>query len=147
MKGSAFTFEVSKSASKSEIERIVEKKFKVDVLSVKTVTLHGKKKSMKSRRGSYTTPGLKKAIVTLKRGQKIAIFEAPVEKEEVTVTTAEGPLRQRSEASEVLTTTKERKSLLKGTKVKIEKNEMAAKATEQRESRQTDKGGKKKGEG
>lgn len=137
MKSGAFTFEVSKSASKPEIERIVEKKFKVDVLSVKTITLHGKSKSMRNRRGFYTTSDIKKAIVTLKKGQKIAIFENTGEKEEVTVTTAEG---------EVLTKTKEKKSLLRGTKVKIEKTEEAAKATEQRETRQTDKGGKQKGE-
>jgi hypothetical protein len=54
-------------------------------------------------------------LVQLKNGQTIGYFEAttPESEEEVVVTTAEG---------EPITTVKEKKSLLKGTKVKIEKD-------------------------
>lgn len=54
----------------------------------------------------------KKALVKIKPGQKIALFEAAPEEKEVKVTTVEG---------EQVATIKEKKSLLKGTKVKIEK--------------------------
>ena len=113
--GGLYTFEVVKSATKAEIEKIVKEKFKVDVLDVKTINQKGKKKLQRGRRGYYVTGAVKKAIVRLKSGQKIALFEQAVAEpeEEVTVTTAEG---------ESIAKVKEKKSLLGRTKVKIEKD-------------------------
>ena len=118
VKSNFYTFEISKSVNKRSIGRIVEDKFKVGVLSVQIVNLHSKIKAQRTRKGFFKTRSSKKAIVKIKSGQKIPIFETLSEeenKEEVTVRTAEG---------EPLTTTvKEKKSLLKGTKVKIEKEQ------------------------
>lgn len=110
-KQSFYTFEVSKTLNKNEIARLVHLKFGVDVASVRTVTLPAKQKPQRSRRGFYTKTGLKKAIVILKNNQKIALFETVNNVDnEATVTTDGGEA-----------TVKEKKSLLKGTKVKVEK--------------------------
>jgi len=66
-------FEVDRSANKIEIKDAVEHIFKVDVLGVSTVNMKGKKK----RVGRYFTQGSdwKKAIVTIKPGQRVEFFE------------------------------------------------------------------------
>ncbi len=66
-------FEVARSANKIEIKEAVEKIFKVDVLDVATMSMKGKKK----RVGRYFTqlPDWKKAVVTVKPGQRVEFFE------------------------------------------------------------------------
>lgn len=104
-----FSFLVDKNALKPQIAKAVKDKFSVDVLSVKTINIKGVRKMQRRVRGYYQTKGFKKAMVQLKKGQKIAIFETP--KEEVTVTTGEGePIIM-----------KEKKDILRRTKVKVEK--------------------------
>ena len=108
-----YTFEVDKDVTKDQIKKLVSEKFKVTAVDVKIVNKKGKRKLQRSRRGYYQASGIKKAIVKLKKGQKIALFEqSQPEEEEVTVTTAEG---------EPVTKIKEKKSLLRGTKIKVEK--------------------------
>lgn len=108
-----YTFEVDRNTTKEQIARLVMEMFKVDVETVKTINVKGKTKLQRSRKGYFTTSPIKKALVQVKKGQKIALFEniREEEKEEVTVTTAEG--------EPVII--KEKKSMLRGTKVKIEK--------------------------
>lgn len=67
------TFIVEKSANKVEIKRAVEDVFKVSVLEVNTINMRGKLKRM----GRFTgrRPDWKKAIVTLKEGDRIEYFE------------------------------------------------------------------------
>jgi large subunit ribosomal protein L23 len=67
------TFLVDLDANKIEIKRTVEALFKVTVLQVRTLTTLGKKKRM----GRYTgkRPDWKKAVVSLKAGDKIEYFE------------------------------------------------------------------------
>lgn len=67
------TFEVDPKANKIEIRKAVELIFKVDVLKVRTIRMEGKRK----RVGRYRTkrPDWKKAIVTIKPGQKVELFE------------------------------------------------------------------------
>lgn len=67
-----YTFWVNTEANKIEIKYAVEKMFKVKVDDVRTMTVKGKEK----RQGRYTgmTPDRKKAIVTLKPGNKIEGF-------------------------------------------------------------------------
>lgn len=115
IKSDFYTFEVTKDATKNQIARIVKKKFNVDVEEVRTIILKGKVKSQRTRRGSFTKSDTKKALVKVKKGQKIAIFEqAEADKEDkVVIRTAEG--------EPVTVERKEKKSLLSGTKVKIEK--------------------------
>jgi large subunit ribosomal protein L23 len=72
-----YAFEVDLNANKIEIARAVEKKFNVTVLSVRTMRSKGKRKAQMTKRGRI--PGrrsdYKKAIVTLKQGDKIDFFE------------------------------------------------------------------------
>jgi large subunit ribosomal protein L23 len=73
MEQNKYTFLVDKRANKIEIKKAVEELFKVTVLEVRTMTVRGKMK----RVGRFTgkTPDRKKAVVTLKAGDKIAVFE------------------------------------------------------------------------
>ncbi len=120
VKNGFYTFVVGADATKQGVARLVKERFKVDVVSVRVVNVVGKKKSQKTRKGYYLTASIKKAIVKLKSGQKIPLFEAPASDaasavEEVTVRTAEGgPIAK----------TREKKSLLRGTKVKIEEAQL-----------------------
>ena len=72
-----FSFEVSLDANKIQIAQAVEKKFKVTVTSVRTLTVKGKRKTQLTRRGRFEgrKNTWKKAIVTLKEGDKIDYFE------------------------------------------------------------------------
>ena len=62
-------FKVSKSASKKSIKKSIEKIFKVNVIKINTINLKGKNKIVRNRKSK--TPGYKKAIITLKKGQSI----------------------------------------------------------------------------
>ncbi len=110
IKKNFYTFAVDKRSTKKQISKVVAEKFSVDVIAVKTVSLPAKRKMQRARRGYFEVSGTKKAIVQLKKGQKIALFEAPAEEKEVEVRTVEGE-----------PVVKEKKSLLSGTKVRIEK--------------------------
>lgn len=70
---SKYVFEVKKDANKVEIARAVEALFKVTVVSVNTITVPGKLK--RQGRSQGMTPEWKKAIVTLKSGDRIPLFE------------------------------------------------------------------------
>jgi large subunit ribosomal protein L23 len=69
-----YTFRVAKDANKIEIAQAVEKMFKVDVVKVNTLNVRGKKRRMGRFREGRTSDW-KKAIVTLKSGQTITLFE------------------------------------------------------------------------
>ncbi len=60
-------------AHKTEIRQAVEEMFDVTVTDVRTVTVQSKPKRRGYTRG--TRPGWKKAIVELKPGDKIELFE------------------------------------------------------------------------
>ena len=68
-----YAFLVDNRANKDEIKRAVEEIFKVKVLAVNTSYLRGKIKRM--GRHSGKTPDMKKAVLTVKEGDKIEIFE------------------------------------------------------------------------
>lgn len=74
-----FTFEVHPNATKILIKAAVEDAFGVNVLAVHTLNVKPKAKTRMIRRGSGRIHGssraVKKAIVTLKDGQRIDIFE------------------------------------------------------------------------
>ena len=67
------TFAVDVNANKIEIKQAVEEMFKVTVLGVNTIKQRGKEKRM--GRHSGRRPDWKKAIVTLKEGDRIEYFE------------------------------------------------------------------------
>jgi large subunit ribosomal protein L23 len=66
-------FEVDRNANKIQIKQAVEQIFKVDVLEVTTSNVKGKVK----RVGRYLTqePAWKRAVVTIKPGQRVQFFE------------------------------------------------------------------------
>lgn len=68
-----YTFYVDKKANKIEIKRAVEELFNVKVLAVNTMNVKGKKKRV--GRSIGLTSERKKAIVTLRPGDRIDIFE------------------------------------------------------------------------
>jgi len=68
-----YVFEVAEEANKHQIKQAVEKAFKVKVVLVNVMTVPGKTKRVGRR--MVLTPSHKKAIVTLKSGDKIELFE------------------------------------------------------------------------
>lgn len=69
-----YAFEVGGRANKMQIKNAVEEAFKVTVTGVNVVTMRGKSKRV-GRRIVAISPW-KKAIVTLKVGDKIDLFES-----------------------------------------------------------------------
>jgi len=70
---SKYAFEVAGKATKNLVKQAVEMAFKVKVVSVNIMTVPGKTKRMGKR--LVTGSSWKKAIVTLKPGNKIEFFE------------------------------------------------------------------------
>ena len=68
-----YTFKVHRDAHKTQVRQAVEQLFDVSVVSVNIVKVQPKPK----RRGAYLgiRPGWKKAVVQLKAGDSIEIFE------------------------------------------------------------------------
>jgi len=68
-----YAFEVAGGANKPQVKQAVEKAFKVKVNAVNVITVPGKMRRV--GRQIVLTKSWKKAIVTLKPGDKIEIFE------------------------------------------------------------------------
>ena len=68
-----YSFEVARSANKTDIGRAIEQIFKVTVTEVHTLNVRGKLRRRGQRFG-YTADW-KKAIVTLAEGDRIELFE------------------------------------------------------------------------
>ena len=64
-----YTFAVDPEATKHDIASAVADAFKVDVISVNTIKVHGKTRRLGRRIGRK--PDWKKAVVTVAAGQKI----------------------------------------------------------------------------
>lgn len=73
MQENKYCFKVAKDANKIEIKNAIEEIFKVTVVNVNTVNVHGKMKRMGRTQG--TTASWKKAVVTLREGDSIEVFE------------------------------------------------------------------------
>ena len=68
-----YLFEVARDANKIEIKQAVEAIFSVKVASIRTLRVHGKPKRVGRFAGHR--PDWKKAVVTLKKGETIELFE------------------------------------------------------------------------
>lgn len=68
-----YVFKVDLKASKNQVEKAIKDIYKVGVISVNTINIHRKKRT----RGRTTgwKAGYKKAIITVKEGDKIDVFE------------------------------------------------------------------------
>ena len=73
MQENKYCFKVAKNANKIEIKKAIEEIFKVTVTNVNTVNVHGKLKRMGRTQGK--TASWKKAVVTLREGDSIEVFE------------------------------------------------------------------------
>ena len=71
--GNQVVFRIRPGASKHQIRDVIEDLFKVTVVKVRTANFLGKER----RRGRTTgrRPNWKKAYITLKKGDRIEIFE------------------------------------------------------------------------
>lgn len=72
-KENKYTFEVDRNANKIEIKNAVESLYKVKVLEVNTLNMHGKKRRVRFEIGKR--PDWKKAVVTLRIGDRIEALE------------------------------------------------------------------------
>lgn len=70
-----FTFKVTESSNKKDIKKAVEKNFNINVVHISTSILKGKKIRVGIRRAEKSLSDSKKAVVTVKKGQKIGLFE------------------------------------------------------------------------
>ena len=70
-----FTFHVVSEAGKFAIKKAVEDQFTVHVVSVRTISVHGKTVRAAKKRQVVKTSSWKKAIVALREGEKIDLFE------------------------------------------------------------------------
>ena len=68
-----YVFRVARTANKDEICKAVKTVFNVEPVRVNIVNVRGKHKSVRMRSGR--TSAWKKAIITLKDGDKIDLFE------------------------------------------------------------------------
>ncbi len=68
-----YAFEVHREATKIQVKQAVEKLFNVHVLAVRTAVARGKVKRVGRHVGQR--PNWKKAFVTLRDGETIALFE------------------------------------------------------------------------
>lgn len=64
-----YVFEVLKKANKPDVKKAIEKIYSVKVDSVRMINLHGKTRMIGRFKGKKS--GIRKAIVTLSKGQKI----------------------------------------------------------------------------
>ncbi|MFH1656640.1 MAG: 50S ribosomal protein L23 [Candidatus Nealsonbacteria bacterium] len=67
-----YIFKVWPRSNKNIIKRAVEKTYGVDVVGVRVINVHRKKRNLGRKQG--WTKGYKKAIVEIKKGQKIEIL-------------------------------------------------------------------------
>ncbi len=72
-----YGFLVNPKANKIQIAKAIEAKFNVHVADIKTINYQGKTKTQFRKSGRFTgkTAKFKKAIITLKEGEKIELFE------------------------------------------------------------------------
>ena len=72
-----YGFIVDHNANKIEIAKAIKKRFEVDVVAVNTIKYKGKTKTQFTKKGRFTgkTPQFKKAIITLKEGQTLDLFD------------------------------------------------------------------------
>jgi len=68
-----YAFEVAGEANKPQIKQAVEKAYKVEVTAVNVIQASGKRRRLGQRQ--LPARSWKKAIVTLKPGDKIELFE------------------------------------------------------------------------
>ncbi len=75
-----YSFRVVKNATKLDIKRAIEEKFKVNVVKLSTVTVKGRTSRTGAKRIERLQGSFKKAVATLKKDQKISLFDTGSQK-------------------------------------------------------------------
>lgn len=70
-----YTFRVAAKANKNDIKKEVEKRFKVNVVKISTITIKGRSVRAGIKRIEVKRSAFKKAIVKVGKDQKIGLFE------------------------------------------------------------------------
>ena len=70
-----YTFAVDQFATKTDIKLAIKKAFNVQVVSISTSKIKGKRVKIGKRRIEESETATKKAIVVLKKGEKISFVE------------------------------------------------------------------------
>lgn len=70
-----YTFEVERNANKNQIKEAIETMYQVNVEAVRTVRRHRVRKNTGRKRLKSVSAQTKKALVTLKSGQTIGLFD------------------------------------------------------------------------
>lgn len=70
-----FTFEVAMEANKQSIAKTAAEMFKVHPLKVKTTIVKGRRQKVGKRRQETALSPWKKAVIYLKKDEKIALFD------------------------------------------------------------------------
>ena len=104
-----FSFIVDKRADKDAIAQEIKNVFGFDATDVTTANIPGKVK--RTRRGSGKRSDYKKAIVTLKKGAKIDLFE--IEKEDKKAKTEHGEAKGDSTSKDTTVKIREHKPTLR----------------------------------
>lgn len=76
-----YTFAVEEAVSKAQVAAEVSAAYKVEVINVRTVHMHGKVRRFGRRMSTRRQPDWKKAMVQLKEGQKIDAFEVTAQEQ------------------------------------------------------------------
>ncbi|QQR79253.1 MAG: 50S ribosomal protein L23 [Candidatus Moraniibacteriota bacterium] len=71
-----YVFQVASAATKTEVKRAVEEAYGVTVIAVNMVRLPGKRKNLGRTVGQRSS--VKKALVRLKKGESIQLFQAGI---------------------------------------------------------------------
>jgi large subunit ribosomal protein L23 len=71
--GNQYLFQVDRRANKIEIKKAIEEIFGVHIISVRTIRMPGKRKRLGRFEGRR--PDWKKAVVTVRKGETIELFE------------------------------------------------------------------------
>lgn len=112
VKKGKYAFVVSMDASKAAIKSAVKAQFGVTVVSISTSVQKGKTQRVGKRRTEADKADVKKATVTVKKGDSIGIFEPGAgdeEKKEKKETKEKKDTKVTKETKEVKTDTKEKK--------------------------------------
>lgn len=74
-KENTYTFEVSTAAGKNQVKTLIEALYEVTVVRVRTIVRQPQHRKTGKRRLGRMTARSKKALVTLKKGQTLEIFD------------------------------------------------------------------------
>ena len=77
-----YTFAIDEAVSKSQAAAEISAAFKVDVITVRSIHMHGKVRRFGKKMNAVRQTDWKKALVKLKAGQKIDAFEVTSQEEQ-----------------------------------------------------------------